>query len=135
MASSAIGIGMAIGDALPGTADGPAPPNDLIQLSVVELCAAAALLLINALISLHLKLGTEQALLVAGVRCVAQLSALGYILKPIFQAQKWWLVLGYVCFMIYISAVEAMGRPRFTYRYASGRCQHPMPLGPETQGV
>lgn len=99
----------------------PSPPNsetpsDLLLLSPAKVALAAALLLINSVISFKLRLGTEVQLLVAGFRCVVQLSFLGYILVPIFSYGEPWMVLGYVAFMVLVSAFEAMGRPRFTYR-------------------
>jgi len=53
---------------------------------------------------------------VAAVRCVIQLSLLGYILGPIFHLKQLWLVLLYASFMVWISAVEAIGRPTKYYQ-------------------
>ena len=55
-------------------------------------------------------------LLVAGVRCVIQLSLLGYILVPIFNYDQAWLVAAYAAFMVWVSAVEAIGRPTKYYK-------------------
>jgi hypothetical protein len=59
----------------------------------------------------RLGLGLHTQLLVAGVRCITQLSVLGYILVPIFNYGHLWLVLAYAGFMVWVSAVEAIGRP------------------------
>lgn len=48
-------------------------------------------------------------------RCFAQLSLLGYILVPIFTANRWWLTLLYALFMLGVAAVEAVSRPTQTY--------------------
>lgn len=48
-------------------------------------------------------------------RCFAQLSVLGYILVPIFAANRWWLTLLYALFMLAVAAVEAVSRPAQTY--------------------
>jgi hypothetical protein len=48
-------------------------------------------------------------------RCAAQLSVLGYILVPIFLANRWWLTLLYTLFMLAVAAVEAVSRPQQTY--------------------
>lgn len=48
-------------------------------------------------------------------RCFAQLSLLGYILVPIFLANRWWLTLLYTLFMLVVAAVEAVSRPTQTY--------------------
>ena len=50
------------------------------------------------------------------LRCILQLSILGYILVPIFTYNYWWLVLLYALFMIFIGALEAVGRPTTTYK-------------------
>jgi ABC-type iron transport system FetAB permease component len=63
-----------------------------------------------------LGLGLHSQLLIAAVRCITQLSLLGYILVPIFDYGQLWLVLAYAGFMVWISAVEAIGRPSRYYK-------------------
>jgi putative ABC transport system permease protein len=70
----------------------------------------------------RLGLGLHSQLLTAGVRCVIQLSLLGHILVPIFNYGQLWLVLAYAAFMVWISAVEAIGRPARYYKVG----RHPM---------
>lgn len=48
-------------------------------------------------------------------RCIVQLSILGYILVPIFLANRWWLTLLYSLFMLAVAAIEAVSRPAQTY--------------------
>ena len=48
-------------------------------------------------------------------RCILQLSLLGYILVPIFAADKWWLTGLYTLFMLAVAAIEAVSRPSSTY--------------------
>ena len=48
-------------------------------------------------------------------RCIAQLSVLGYILVPIFLANRWWITLLYALFMLGVAAVEAVSRPAQSY--------------------
>ena len=48
-------------------------------------------------------------------RCFAQLSLLGYVLVPIFVANRWWLTLLYSLFMLAVAAIEAVSRPAQTY--------------------
>jgi ABC-type iron transport system FetAB permease component len=50
------------------------------------------------------------------LRMIIQLSILGVILKPIFEINSPWLVLGYASFMIVIASVEAVSRPQQTYK-------------------
>lgn len=59
-------------------------------------------------------------LLIAGVRCVAQLSLLGYILVPIFQYNQAWMVAAYATFMLLVSAAEAIARPTFGFKVCVG---------------
>jgi hypothetical protein len=70
----------------------------------------------HRLFSCRLGLGMHSQLLIAGVRCVVQLSLLGYILVPIFNYGHLWLVLAYAAFMVWVSAVEAIGRPTRYYK-------------------
>jgi len=69
-----------------------------------------------------LGLGLHSQLLIAGVRCVVQLSLLGTILVPIFNYGHLWLVLAYAAFMVWISAVEAIGRPTRYYKVSTRHC-------------
>jgi putative ABC transport system permease protein len=64
----------------------------------------------------RLSLGMHSQLAIAAVRCVVQLSLLGYILAPIFKLNSPWLVLAYAGFMVWVSALEAMGRPSRVYK-------------------
>jgi ABC-type iron transport system FetAB permease component len=69
-----------------------------------------------------LGLGLHSQLLIAAVRCISQLSLLGYILVPIFDYGQLWLVLAYAGFMVWISAVEAIGRPSCYYKVCMCVC-------------
>lgn len=68
----------------------------------------------------RLGLGMHSQLLIAAVRCVVQLSLLGHILVPIFDYGQLWLVLAYAAFMVWVSAVEAIGRPARFYKVGHG---------------
>ncbi|KAG2434142.1 hypothetical protein HXX76_007869 [Chlamydomonas incerta] len=98
-----------------GPSSNPAGAGDTIQLSPVAVALAAAVLLINGAISLRFKLGLHQQLLVASVRMVVQLSILGYMLVPIFNYDRWWLVLLYGGFMLMIASLEAVQRPSYAF--------------------
>ena len=52
---------------------------------------------------------------------VVQLTLLGYILKPIFMMDSPWLVLGYAVFMCVVAALEAVGRPSYSYKVPAVR--------------
>eukprot|EP00798_Chlamydomonas_sp_ICE-L_P010509 gene10509-8477_t len=72
-----------------GDADGS------LDLSPQAVALSALVLLLTQGISFHLELGLHWQFLVAAVRMVLQLSALGLVLVPIFSSEKLWLVLTY----------------------------------------
>eukprot|EP00879_Flechtneria_rotunda_P028713 GHRR01030927.1.p1 GENE.GHRR01030927.1~~GHRR01030927.1.p1 ORF type:complete len:301 (+),score=63.82 GHRR01030927.1:256-1158(+) len=90
--------------------------DSIVDITVTGVALAAALILVQGLVSIRLSLGLHSQLLVAGVRCIVQLSLLGYILVPIFNNNSLWVVLLYSGFMVWISAVEAVGRSIKIYR-------------------
>lgn len=51
-----------------------------LVLSPLDVSLAAALIVVQALVSLRYKLGLHTQLLIAAVRCILQLSVLGYVL-------------------------------------------------------
>jgi len=54
-----------------------------------------------------------QSMLEGGLRTILQLSLLGSLLLPIFQANSPFLVVGYVCFMVTLAAYEASSRTTY----------------------
>mmetsp|Transcript_4725 Transcript_4725/g.12203 ORF Transcript_4725/g.12203 Transcript_4725/m.12203 type:complete len:370 (+) Transcript_4725:326-1435(+) len=74
-----------------------------------------ALLLFTAFASVKLELHLEASIIVSSIRCVVQLSFLGAILLPIFNAKNPLLVLCYMMFMSLLAALEAVARPAYTY--------------------
>ncbi|GAX72666.1 hypothetical protein CEUSTIGMA_g122.t1 [Chlamydomonas eustigma] len=107
---------MATNSTPPDLPPSPQGADGVIDLTPAAVALSAAVLLINALISLRLELGMHKQLLIATVRMIIQLSILGFILKPIFDINSPWLVLGYASFMIVIASVEAVSRPQQTYK-------------------
>lgn len=57
-----------------------------IELGYPDLAIAAVLLLLNALLSLGLRLALERRLLIAGLRMAVQLTLIGFVLKALFAA-------------------------------------------------
>ena len=51
----------------------------------------------------------------AVLRCVVQLSILGFVLVPIFTFNRWELNLAYACLMLAVGAYEAVSRPAYSY--------------------
>jgi len=85
------------------------------NLSALDLCIAASLILINGGLSLLLKLDLERKLLWASVRTVVQLLAVGYLLGWVFANAHWYVVLPLMCLMTLIAGVSAAGRGKRTY--------------------
>lgn len=85
------------------------------DLQYYEVLAAAALILINGLISVGLKLGLERRLLVASLRTVVQLLLIGLILEQIFAQQAWYAVAGVMLAMSLIAGIAAVRRVERRY--------------------
>ncbi len=81
-----------------------------IELGAWQIAAAAALVLINGVLSVWLRLDLERRLLAASVRSVVQLALLGLILEPVFAARNAWVVLGIGAVMLVLAARAAVGR-------------------------
>ncbi len=73
---------------------------------------AAALIVVNGVISLVLGLRIERTLAVAALRTVVQLTLLGWILAPVFATAHPLLVAGIVGVMVTVASVEAVRRSR-----------------------
>lgn len=86
-----------------------------IEISYFDIAMAALLVLANGLISLFLKLKLEKSLLIAAVRMVVQLLLIGYVLKWVFSADKWYVVMGIVAIMTVIAGLAAYNRNRVRY--------------------
>lgn len=86
------------------------------SLSGLDLAIASALILINGVLSVLLRLQLERQLLVAGIRTVVQLLAIGYVLGWVFQHAWWYVVLPLMCGMTLIAGISASGRGERRYR-------------------
>jgi putative ABC transport system permease protein len=86
-----------------------------IPLHAWQVAAAAGLILVNAAVSLSLRLGLERRLIEAAVRTVAQLLLIGYVLKYIFQVDRWYLVLLLIGIMTLIAGLAAVRRAARRY--------------------
>lgn len=82
-----------------------APPLGWLGLGM-----AAALLAINGAISLAFRLGLERTIVTASARMVAQLAAVGLVLKVIFEAQSPWVTLLAALLMAGVASFEAVSR-------------------------
>jgi len=91
--------------------------DPLIEVSPVHLVMTMAPLLVISVASWRLGVGIESALVVGTLRAFAQLSILSFILDPIFSwgVTLWWVVLGYVLFMVLLSAFESTNRSKYYF--------------------
>lgn len=82
----------------------------VVSLTVWDVALVAVFVLMNGLLSLRLSLGIERQLLVAAVRMVVQLSAVGAVLTLLFGAASmaWTLVMA--CAMLLFAGREIMAR-------------------------
>jgi putative ABC transport system permease protein len=81
-----------------------------IDVSLGQVAAALALVLLAAAISLWRRTGLEHDIVVATVRSFVQLTAIGYAIQLIFDADTIWLVLALLSVMILFGAITARSR-------------------------
>ena len=81
-----------------------------VPLGLSGIALAASLILINGLISVAFRLNLEKTLAIATVRMVAQLTAVGFVLKLIFEATSPWVTLAAGLFMAAVAGFEAVSR-------------------------
>jgi len=82
----------------------------IISLSVTDLCLAASLIGLLALLSLRMKLKLAGQILIAGLRTSVQLTLIGLVLKILFEEVRplWLLAMGVV--MLLVAGREVMRR-------------------------
>jgi putative ABC transport system permease protein len=83
-----------------------------VHLGVWDLLAAALLIVLDAALSLALRLGLHRQILVAAVRMVAQLTIVGLVLRHVFATVSAPATLAVVLFMIAAAAREVATRPK-----------------------
>lgn len=90
--------------------------NGPLELSPLQLAGAAALVLVNGVVSAWLGLGLGRRLLLASVRTVAQLSLLGWILVPVFRTREPLAIAAITTMMVALAGFEAVRRAGRRYR-------------------
>eukprot|EP00842_Homolaphlyctis_polyrhiza_P003100 jgi/Hompol1/3791/HPOL_001679-RA len=76
------------------------------------------MLVVNGLVSLYFGLGLEVDILVSAVRCVVQLTILGYVLQPIFDINSPLLVFGFALLLATIAVAEVIwGRSSYQHHF------------------
>lgn len=86
-----------------------------VELSTLQVSAAALLIVVNAAISLVLRLGLERSLLIASVRTVLQLLLVGLVLQWVFQIERPIVVLTMLAIMTGIAGYTAFSRTTHAY--------------------
>jgi len=80
---------------------------DYVDLSYGQVALAALLILINGAISVSLRLGMERTLAWASVRTVLQLLLVGWVLKWVFEVDRWYIVIALLALMTFIAGITA----------------------------
>ena len=91
-----------------------------ILLTPLDLTIAASLLVIDAAVSLALRLDLHRKILIAAVRMVLQLVLIGFILRKVFQLANPAVTGAIVVVMVLIAAREAAARPEKRLKQAAG---------------
>ncbi len=91
-----------------------------IALNPYDLAAAAVLLLLNGVISIAFRLGLEGTLALASVRMVAQLGAVGFVLRFVMSAGQLHWTLLWVAIMVLAAGFEIANRQSHRIAGAGG---------------
>ena len=83
-----------------------------IHLGTWDLLAAAILIVLDAALSLPLRLGVHRQILVAAVRMVIQLTIVGLVLRHVFASASPAATLAVILFMIAAATREVATRPK-----------------------
>ncbi|MEH0022601.1 MAG: iron export ABC transporter permease subunit FetB [Desulfobacter sp.] len=73
--------------------------QEALDIGAMELGIAGLFVVVAGAISMAGRLGLGRSLLTGAVRCVLQLTAMGYVLRFIFNVDSVWIVLGVFCIM------------------------------------
>ncbi len=90
--------------------------NMTLAISLTNLAIASSLLLIVGALSLALQLRLGNRLAIASLRTVLQLGLLGLVLKWVFAAQEWWIVVALVASMMLNASYAAVRRTSRRYK-------------------
>ena len=93
-----------------------------IHVSLGQVAASLALVALAAAISFWQQADLERDIGIATVRSFVQLTAIGYAIKLIFEADTLWLVFALLAVMVVFGALTARSRARRRCRAPSGRC-------------
>ena len=86
-------------------------PTGRLRVPWVRLAAlAAALILINAIVSIALRLRMERSLFLASVRTTVQLLLVGFVLQWVFAVDQWYVVVAMLLVMTLVAGYTAAAR-------------------------
>lgn len=92
-------------------------PKPVPTLTWVNVAIASSFILINGLISLVLGLQLEKTLIIAAVRCLVQLTIMGYILEDVFKTRHPAIVMFMAFVLIFLGAYETVyNKSKQTYK-------------------
>jgi putative ABC transport system permease protein len=83
-----------------------------IQVSLGQVAATLVLVALAVAISFWRRADLERDIAVAAIRSFIQLTAIGYVIKLIFEADTIWFVLALLAAMVLFGALTARGRAR-----------------------
>lgn len=84
----------------------------IVHISVGQVAATLALVAVAAGISFWQKADLERDIAVATIRSFIQLTAIGYVIKLIFEADTAWLAVALLSVMVLFGALTARGRAK-----------------------
>lgn len=84
--------------------------SSYIALSTFDILLASIFLLLNAILSMALRLNLERQLVIAALRMVVQLSMVGLLLKAVFAAGSLWITAAIAFAMIGFAGREVYAR-------------------------
>lgn len=96
--------------------------GEIVDIAGWKLLLIAVLMAVPLVASIITQLDLHQYLVLAAVRCVLQVLALGAVLRFLFakNAPQW--TAAYLLFMMTVSSLEAVSRPSKSYKVCSGDC-------------
>ncbi len=83
-----------------------------IQVSLGQVAASLALIIVAIAVSRWRRAELEQDIAVATIRSLVQLTAIGYAIEVIFEADTIWLVLALLAVMVVFGAITARARAK-----------------------
>lgn len=81
-----------------------------VEIPLSRLAVALCLMVVAVLLSRRGSLGLERDLAMGTVRCAAQLLAIGYVLRLLFAAERWYWVLLTLAVMLLVAAYTSARR-------------------------